>query len=839
MPRRFLILLLTLSCLLGAMIPGPAKADPSPWLRAEESGGIVYFVYSSPPRIRRYSLAGAAWLADIPLAEAPTAFTVDDGRLYISFGRRTSRFALDGSGEVHLKNTAGMADTLFVLGNALYIASYSNYLAVDKLSGAQIDAEEDDFFYSLQGVDVAPSRRKAFGRSNGVSPSDIVVININADGTFGEQEDSPYHGDFPSAEQTWVFPGEARVADNSGIVYNTGDLTYSNSLGGRFQDLAFYGDLPVVLRDGEVIAYSNAFLETGRYKPAHTPLKIAVRGDQVFSFYQGPGGLEAEHFPISLLQPEEPGAPVDPNGLAYAPDQMLMGKDNVLYILSRANLSVFRWSVVQQRYLETIPLTEAAGYMAYSATDHRLYLSYPSGAIRQIRLAESTHETPFVNSPQTPCGLATADQYLFVCDPSGAWGTHYTYSPSGALIDQREWNYYSREYTWSEPHRRMYFFRDSFSPNDVHWEEVKADGRLGEAGESPYHGEIGTIPPIRVSPDGSTLLLGSGEIFDALTLVRKDSLSNNVSDAGWLQGTLFTIRPLDGGSELQKWGANYGVTARRTLEGTPLRLFARPTDLLVVTSVSGIPRFTLWNSSLGPTVPAQPMTLADGRFSVSVSWQTPDGNVGEGHGVALTRDTGYFWFFNAENVEMVLKVLDGCGVNSRLWVYAGGLTNVKVDVTVTDNQTGQTRTYSNPQRKAFQPIQDTSAFTGCAAAASLDGFVGAEPAAAAGLLLNANRFAVEMTWKTPDGQTGTGQPVALTPDTGYFWFFGASNVESVVKVLNGCSINNHYWVFAGGLTDVETELRVTDTMTGQTKSYKNPQHRAFQPVQDIDAFPCP
>ena len=837
MPRRSLILLFLLSYFLGALTPVPAQAA-TPWLAARESGGIVYFVYTSPPRIRRYDLAGAAWLGDVPLAEAPTAFTVEGDHLFVSFGRRTSRFALDGSGEVHLKNTAANANTLFVVGRALYIGAYSSFLSVDKLSGAQIDTEED-FFYSVQGVDVAPSRRKAFGRSTGVSPSDIVVMNLNADGTFGNQEDSPYHGDYPNAERTYVFPGEARVADDSGIVYNAADLTYSNSLGGPFQDLAFYGDLPVVLRDGEVIAYSNAFLETGRYKPAHTPLKIAVRGDQVFSFFQGPAGLETEHFPVSLLQPEEPGSPVDPNGLAYAPDQMVVGKDDVLYILSRANLSVFRWSIRQQRYLETIPLAEAPSYMAYSAPSHRLYLSYPSGAIHQIRLAESTREIPFVNSPQTPCGLSTAGEYVFVCDPSGAWVSHFTYSPAGALISQVEWNYYSEEYIWSEPHRRMYFFRDDTSPNDIHWEEIKADGSIGDAGESPYHGEIRTYHPIRISPDGSMVVLGSGEIFDALTLVRTDALSNDIADAAWVQGTLFTIRLLDGGTEIQKWGPNYGVAAHRALAGTPLGLFARPTGLLTVTRVDGIPRFALWDTALGPSVPATPLSLGDGRFSVYAAWQIPDGTVGEGHGVALTRDTGYFWFFNPENVEMVLKVLDGCGVNGRLWVYAGGLTNVKVDVTVVDNQTGQARTYSNPQGRAFLPVQDAAAFDGCAAAARLDGFSGLAPAAAPGLRLNGDRFAVEMTWKTPDGQTGGGQPVALTPDTGYFWFFGASNVETVVKVLDGCAINHRFWVYAGGLTDVETELRVTDTTTGQTKVYANPQHRAFQPVQDTDAFPCP
>jgi hypothetical protein len=57
--------------------------------------------------------------------------------------------------------------------------------------------------------------------------------------------------------------------------------------------------------------------------------------------------------------------------------------------------------------------------------------------------------------------------------------------------------------------------------------------------------------------------------------------------------------------------------------------------------------------------------------------------------------------------------LNACTLNSRFWVFAGGLTNVRVVMTVTDTQTGTVKTYTNPQGVAFQPIQDTSAFATC------------------------------------------------------------------------------------------------------------------------------
>lgn len=46
-------------------------------------------------------------------------------------------------------------------------------------------------------------------------------------------------------------------------------------------------------------------------------------------------------------------------------------------------------------------------------------------------------------------------------------------------------------------------------------------------------------------------------------------------------------------------------------------------------------------------------------------------------------------------------------------MFAGGLTNVKVDLTFTDTATGAAKTYHNSQGSAFRPIQDTTAFSTC------------------------------------------------------------------------------------------------------------------------------
>lgn len=105
--------------------------------------------------------------------------------------------------------------------------------------------------------------------------------------------------------------------------------------------------------------------------------------------------------------------------------------------------------------------------------------------------------------------------------------------------------------------------------------------------------------------------------------------------------------------------------------------------------------------------------LLDGRFRAQVDWQTTSGQIGPGRPIWYSDDTDEFWFFGPDNLEMLTKMVDGCGLNQRFWLFAGGLTNVAVTLTVTDTHTGGKRVYHNPQGTAFRPVQDTSAFGGC------------------------------------------------------------------------------------------------------------------------------
>jgi hypothetical protein len=251
------------------------------------------------------------------------------------------------------------------------------------------------------------------------------------------------------------------------------------------------------------------------------------------------------------------------------------------------------------------------------------------------------------------------------------------------------------------------------------------------------------------------------------------------------------------------------------------------------------------------------LCLGGGRFRVEARWRARSGFEGSGRAIPLSGSSGAFWFFGEENLELLVKTLDGCGLNDRFWVFAAGLTNVEVDLTVIDSATAAVRTYRNPRGTPYAPLLDTEAFATCAAAAAA-GSLSAQggqalaehtvPAARGGacqpaperLCLRDGRFELEAAWSLAGGRTGPGRALPLTAGTGAFWFFREENLELLVKVLDGCTLNGRFWLFAGGLTNVAVELTLRDTTTGAVATYRNPLGRPFVPIQDTAAFAtCP
>ncbi len=260
---------------------------------------------------------------------------------------------------------------------------------------------------------------------------------------------------------------------------------------------------------------------------------------------------------------------------------------------------------------------------------------------------------------------------------------------------------------------------------------------------------------------------------------------------------------------------------------------------------------------------AQTLCLnANGRYQVRATFEAPDGANGAARTFTISqRDSGIFYFFNVDNPELLVKVLDGCGINDRFWVLYAATTDVRFLLTVTDTFTGLSKTYENAQGHRADSVIDINAFSTCSSDVEpTNPELAALPPAPepiayrqvvngsgcvdgdTTLCLNIDgRFQVRATYRAPDGASGNARAIHLAlRDGGLFYFFDPNNAEMLIKVLDGCSINQQHWVLFAGATDVQFQVTITDTITGDTKVYDNPQGQLANAVIDINAFGgCP
>ncbi len=328
------------------------------------------------------------------------------------------------------------------------------------------------------------------------------------------------------------------------------------------------------------------------------------------------------------------------------------------------------------------------------------------------------------------------------------------------------------------------------------------------------------------------------------------------------------------------WDFGDGTTSRSR---SPERAWSAPGFYTVSLTVSGrdgsatVSR-TLLIEAADPagtcTADSETLCLQDSRFSVTMDWWTADGaDARRGAGKVVhegTNDSGLFWFFSAVNWELLVKVLDGCSVNGRMWVYGASATTLGYSLKVTDTVTGAVQEYRNEPGEQAEAFTDSAAFPGsCTDAATAAAAAGGslpvtEPApepppaqqlaaatsvtaaaedsscteTAKTMCLQKGRYEVTVTWSNLEGARGPGRVAGpRTDDSGLFHFFSPANWEILVKVLDGCAVNRRHWVFAASATDVGFDLQVRDTATGRTRHYTKQPGKPARALVDASAFP--
>ena len=327
------------------------------------------------------------------------------------------------------------------------------------------------------------------------------------------------------------------------------------------------------------------------------------------------------------------------------------------------------------------------------------------------------------------------------------------------------------------------------------------------------------------SPNGGSFTLTrTGSTASALTVTL--SRSGTAADGADYTSIATTQTFAVGQSALSLAVSPVDDTAIEDVETVTLSL-AAGAGYAVGSPSSGTVSIT--NNDFTPcTTTTTKLCLQSGRFEATLI-----GTVGStsytGQTFVLGDNSGGFWLFSPDNVEVAVKVLDGAPVNGRFWTFHGAATDVAYTLTVKDRaNASQVRTYSKPAG-TFCGAADINSFLksgtrhpkpaprfGPATRETYVKSFTCMPNATTTCLLG-NRFQVRVKRGTAYQQV-----VPVTSQTSFFWFFSADNTEIFVKLLDGTFVNGKYWVFFGSMTDQAYNIEVTDTVTGILKSYASP-----------------
>ena len=229
------------------------------------------------------------------------------------------------------------------------------------------------------------------------------------------------------------------------------------------------------------------------------------------------------------------------------------------------------------------------------------------------------------------------------------------------------------------------------------------------------------------------------------------------------------------------------------------------------------------------------------RYRVSVQAKK-DATTTNGEAHYQNSAFGYFSFFaltgSTGNPEVFVKVLEFAP--GQPLVFFAGLTNLEYTLNVRDTQGTFNKTYHKDAAPGFTSFGDFDVFgvmsTHCdpVAITSTTTSPGIcvpdnRTLCLSGAIANDNRFRVALAYRnnpSRDNRTGLGTALPVNKEFGFFSTpdisGSAINVEAFVKLIDARALGSGFWVFLGGLTDMELTITVTDMQTGRQKIYTKP-----------------
>ena len=106
------------------------------------------------------------------------------------------------------------------------------------------------------------------------------------------------------------------------------------------------------------------------------------------------------------------------------------------------------------------------------------------------------------------------------------------------------------------------------------------------------------------------------------------------------------------------------------------------------------------------------------------------------------------------------------------------------------------------------------------------------------LCLLGRRFEVRVAFRVPGVAQGVAASTPLDDGFGYFTFLDPKSPEILLEMVDGRPASRSFGIFYGALSNADYVVTATDTTTGDTQLYCNP-NGTFRSVGDAVAFPRP
>ncbi len=248
-----------------------------------------------------------------------------------------------------------------------------------------------------------------------------------------------------------------------------------------------------------------------------------------------------------------------------------------------------------------------------------------------------------------------------------------------------------------------------------------------------------------------------------------------------------------------------------------------------------------------------------------------------------SRESGILYFFDRDNAEVLVKVLDACLVNQHRWVFVAPVTDLAFNLYIEEAATQKIWEHRNPKGgQTASTKSDVAAFPCGADAAPAAGNGGGDGGAGVELVdagFSAPRTASVLAELPSVGVTqaiGAGEstdceprPVTTLADgytvnmcveylkdgnpevteaqdfgldsqqSGLLYFFERSNAEVLIKVLDACGVNGYRWVFVAPVTDLAFNLSVVSpNPDDEVWTHSNRLGRTAEARSDNAAFAC-